>query len=81
MKGTAGSNAAAPAARAASSDITRMGRGGGLNLLGAICNQLALFAIITLLARLGEEDVAATGPALPCSPSWGCCRWPGSARP
>ena len=61
MKGTAGSSAAAPAARAASSDITRMGRGGGLNLLGAICNQLALFAIITLLARLGEEDVGRYG--------------------
>ena len=61
MKGTAGSSAAAPAARAASSDITRMGRGGGLNLLGAICDRLALFAIITLLARLGEEDVGRYG--------------------
>ena len=40
-----------------SSDIHRMGRGGGLNLVGAVCNQLALFAVISLLARLGEQDV------------------------
>ena len=40
-----------------SSDIHRMGRGGGLNLVGAVCNQLALFAVISLLARLGERDV------------------------
>jgi O-antigen/teichoic acid export membrane protein len=43
--------------QAVSADISRMGRGGGLNLVGAVCNQLALFAIISLLARLGEEDV------------------------
>ena len=43
--------------QAVSADISRMGRGGGLNLIGAVCNQLALFAIISLLARLGEEDV------------------------
>ncbi|MGA8979339.1 MAG: flippase [Pedococcus sp.] len=40
-----------------SSSITRMGRGGGLNLVGAICNQLSLFAIISLLSGLGEREV------------------------
>ena len=39
------------------STITRMGRGGGLNLVGAVCNQLSLFAIISVLARLGEREV------------------------
>jgi O-antigen/teichoic acid export membrane protein len=34
-----------------------MGRGGGLNLVGAVCSQLSLFAIISMLARLGEQDV------------------------
>lgn len=43
--------------QAASPDIRRMGRGGGLNLVGAVLNQLALFGIVTLLARLGEHDV------------------------
>jgi O-antigen/teichoic acid export membrane protein len=42
---------------AAARDINRMGRGGGLNLVGAVCNQLALFGVISLLARLGEHDV------------------------
>jgi O-antigen/teichoic acid export membrane protein len=34
-----------------------MGRGGGLNLVGAACNQLSLFAVVSLLAPLGERDV------------------------
>lgn len=46
-----------PASPAASANVARMGRGGGLNLVGAVCNQLSLFAIISLLARLGERDV------------------------
>ncbi|MDF2146902.1 flippase [Knoellia sp. p5-6-4] len=42
----------------ASRDINRMGRGGGLNLVGAVWNQVALFGIISLLAaQLGEDDV------------------------
>ncbi|MGO4342685.1 flippase [Pedococcus sp. 2YAF34] len=39
------------------STINRMGRGGGLNLVGAVCNQLSLFAIISVLAGLGEREV------------------------
>jgi O-antigen/teichoic acid export membrane protein len=34
-----------------------MGRGGGLNLVGAVCNQLSLFAVVSLLAQLGERAV------------------------
>jgi O-antigen/teichoic acid export membrane protein len=34
-----------------------MGRGGGLNLIGAVCNQVSLFAIISLLAHRGEAEV------------------------
>ncbi len=40
-----------------SSSITRMGRGGGLNLVGAVTNQISLFAIISILSRLGERAV------------------------
>jgi O-antigen/teichoic acid export membrane protein len=43
--------------RTSTSTITRMGRGGGLNLVGAVCNQLSLFAIISVLAALGEREV------------------------
>ncbi len=46
-----------PPPRTSSSTITRMGRGGGLNLVGAVCNQLSLFAIISILASRGERDV------------------------
>ena len=39
-------------------DSDRMARGGGLNLVGAIIQQSALFAIVTLLAHvLGKDDV------------------------
>lgn len=38
-------------------DITRMGRGSGLNLGGAVCNQVALFVIISLLAGTGQREV------------------------
>lgn len=38
--------------------LTGMARGGGLNLVGAICSQLALFAIMAVLAQvLGSKDV------------------------
>jgi O-antigen/teichoic acid export membrane protein len=47
----------APTPRDAGSTITRMGRGGTLNLLGAVCNQVSLFAIISILASLGEGEV------------------------
>jgi O-antigen/teichoic acid export membrane protein len=40
-----------------STTIARMGRGGGLNLVGAVCNQLSLFAIVSLLAQIGERAV------------------------
>ena len=43
-------------ARRADSD--RMARGGGLNVLGAVLQQSALFAIVTMLAHvLGKDDV------------------------
>ncbi|WP_374968269.1 flippase [Terrabacter sp. BE26] len=46
----------AKSARRADSD--RMARGGGLNILGAILQQSALFAIVTMLAHvLGKDDV------------------------
>jgi O-antigen/teichoic acid export membrane protein len=34
-----------------------MGRGGGLNLVGAVINQVALFGIVTILARTSDSDV------------------------
>lgn len=40
-----------------SHNVTRMGRGGSLNLVGALCYQLALFAVLTLLARDGQVEV------------------------
>ncbi len=40
-----------------SQNVTRMGRGGSLNLVGALCYQLALFAVLTLLARDGQVEV------------------------
>jgi O-antigen/teichoic acid export membrane protein len=54
---TAAGDRIAPPPGASSAMITRMGRGGGLNLLGAVFNQVSLFAIISILAALGERDV------------------------
>ena len=45
------------ATSASTSTITRMGRGGGLNLVGALCSQVSMFAIISILAGLGEREV------------------------
>ncbi len=56
--GTGTASGTAGRARAgASENITRMGRGGSLNLVGALCYQLALFAVLTLLARDGQVEV------------------------
>src|SRR5688572_8819354 len=51
------SSSSAPGVERTSANVARMGRGGGLNLVGAVCSQLSLFAIISMLARLGEQDV------------------------
>ncbi len=38
-------------------DVTRMGRGGVLNLVGALTYQVALFVVFTALARTGQVEV------------------------
>jgi len=40
-----------------SGDLTRMGRGGVLNLAGALTYQVALFVVFTALARAGQVEV------------------------
>jgi O-antigen/teichoic acid export membrane protein len=37
--------------------IERMGRGGGLNIVGALTNQAAMFAAISVMAWLGQRQV------------------------
>jgi O-antigen/teichoic acid export membrane protein len=38
--------------------LTSLARGGGLNLVGAVCNQLSLFAVMAVLAHgLGSKEV------------------------
>lgn len=56
------SHRAAPRARAgageADSHLSGLARGGSLNLVGAVCNQVALFAITAALAReLGRQEL------------------------
>jgi O-antigen/teichoic acid export membrane protein len=50
--------AGAPSGPGRAGHLTGMARGGGLNLVGAVCNQVALFAIMAVLANLlGSREV------------------------
>ncbi len=47
-----------PSRESSEKDVSRMARGSGLNLIGAICSQSALFLIMSTLAlKLGKADV------------------------